>query len=82
MGKKLKSWIANRLYQYNCVWSFIFFNAERFAYNLPDNDVLDRYNLIDTVISISAGAHDHKACLWFFFEKNPSDLGLGKDGFQ
>ena len=39
------------------------------------------YNLLDTVISISAGAHDHKACPWFFL-KNLSDLGLVKDGFK
>ena len=39
------------------------------------------YNLLDTVISISAGAHDHKACLLFFF-LNISELGLVKDGFK
>ena len=59
---------------------FWFFNAERFAYtcNLPDK----WYTGIIYLILLSAGAHDHKACPWFFFKKNLSDLGLVKDGFK
>jgi len=60
----------------------IFFNAERFVYNLPDNDV-HCTGIIDLILLSQYLLVPMTTKLVFdFFKKNIIDLGLVKDGFK